>query len=65
MIKEENVTTEYARFIMNHFGGTMFGMAPYLKIWFDETEVKYIETKMQTHKLYRLVSGRAGGGKMS
>jgi hypothetical protein len=36
-------------------------MAPYWGIWFDDTEIKYIETKMQTHKLYRLVSGKSAG----
>ena len=63
MIKTENITKEYARFILNRFAGTMFGLAPFLGIWFDDCEIKYIETKMQTHKLYRLVSGRAGGRK--
>lgn len=64
MIAPEKITKEYAKFIMDRFCGTVFGLAPFLGIWFDDIEIKYIETKMQTHKLYRLVSGRAGGGKM-
>ncbi len=61
MIKQENLTKEYAIFIHEHFEGTMFAFAPFLGIWFDDKEIKYIETKMETHKNYRLVSGKAAG----
>lgn len=41
--------------------GLIFGMAPHLGIWFDDVEIKYIETKMMTHKLYRVLSGKMSG----
>ncbi len=41
--------------------GLIFGMAPHLGIWFDDAEIKYIETKMMTHKLYRALSGKISG----
>ena len=61
MINPKNVTKAQLIDLKNRFHGTIFGMAPYLGIWFDDTEIKYIETKMQTHKLYRLVSGKSAG----
>ncbi len=61
MIKEKNVTKEIAKSLNRRFGKTMFSIAPALGIWFDDTEIKYIETKMMTHKLYRLVNGNAAG----
>ena len=61
MIKKQNVTKEMAISLNHRFGATMFGVAPFLGIWFDDAEIKYIETKMITHKLYRFVAGLAGG----
>ena len=55
MLKEKEVTEEYMRFLYKRFVGTIFGKAPYLGVWFDTKEVEYIETKMQTDKLYQLV----------
>ena len=62
MINEKNLTKERNLFLANRFGGTPFGGARFFKIWFDDNEIKYIETKMETHKLYRLISGKAAGG---
>ncbi len=61
MIKPNNVTKSQMVDLKNRFHGTIFGVALHLGIWFDDTEIKYIETKMQTHKLYRLVSGKSAG----
>ena len=59
MIREEYLTKEYRNFISNRFGGTPFGYARHFNMWFDATEIKYIETKIMTHKLYRIISGKA------
>ena len=61
MIKEKNVTKEMAISLNRRFYKTIFGVAPFLGIWFDDAEIKYIETKMMTHKLYRLVNGNVAG----
>lgn len=61
MIKPNNVTKSQMVDLKNRFADTIFGVALHLGIWFDDTEIKYIETKMQTHKLYRLVSGKSAG----
>ena len=61
MISPKNLTKTQLIDLKNRFHGTIFGVAPYWGIWFDDTEIKYIETKMMTHKLYRLVSGKAAG----
>ncbi|MBO4480685.1 MAG: hypothetical protein J5742_03635 [Alphaproteobacteria bacterium] len=61
MIKKENITKKYAYFIHERFAGTIFALAPFLDIWFDNKEIGYIETKMRTHKLYRLVNGNVAG----
>ncbi|MBO7656998.1 MAG: hypothetical protein J6S80_04700 [Alphaproteobacteria bacterium] len=61
MISPKNLTKTQLIDLKNRFHGTIFGVAPYLGMWFDDTEIKYIETKMMTHKLYRLVSGKAAG----
>ena len=61
MINPKNVTKAQLIDLQNRFHGTIFGMAPYLGIWFDDAEIKYIESKMITHKLYRLVSGKSAG----
>ena len=63
MIREENLTKDYVKSIMNRFSGTIFGLAPYLGIWFDNEDIRYIETKMMTDKKYRAVSGKVGGPK--
>ena len=55
MIKEKELTKEWAYFVRKRFAGTIFGLAPWFGVWFDEKEVEYIETKMQTDKLYQLV----------
>ena len=55
MIQENKITKEYVYFIQTHFAGTIFELAPWFGVWFDEKEIKYIETKMQTDKLYQLV----------
>jgi len=68
MIKKQNITKELAKDLDNRFAGTIFGLARFLGIYFDETEIKYIETKMMTDKSYRLISGKAIGkipGEMS
>ena len=62
MINEKNLTKERNVFLDYRFGGTPFGLARFFHIFFDDNEIKYIETKMETHKLYRLVSGKAAGG---
>ncbi|MCQ2581251.1 MAG: hypothetical protein MJ164_03745 [Alphaproteobacteria bacterium] len=41
--------------------GQIFGFAPFLGILFDNDEIKYIETKMMTHKLYRALGGKMFG----
>ena len=62
MIPKNNLTKTQLIDLQNRFHGTIFGVAPpYFGIWFDDKEIRYIETKMQTHKLYRLVSGKAAG----
>ncbi len=61
MLNPNNLTKEQMRSIRNRFAGTIFGVALHLGIWFDDAEIKYIENKMQTHKLYRLVTGKAAG----
>lgn len=61
MIDNKNLTDKQIRDILERFIGTMFSLAPFLGIWFDDKEIKYIETKMQTHKLYRLVNGNVAG----
>lgn len=61
MINPKNLTKTQLVDLQNRFHGTIFGVAQYLGIWFDDKEIKYIETKMQTHKLYRLVSGKSAG----
>lgn len=68
MIKKQNITKELVKALDNRFAGTIFGLARFLGIYFDETEIKYIETKMMTDKSYRLISGKAIGkipGEMS
>ncbi len=62
MINEKNLSKERNKFLARRFGGTPFGLARFFKIWFDDNEIKYIEKKMETHKLYRLISGKAAGG---
>ena len=62
MINPKNLTKERNLFLNYRFGGTPFGRARFFGIWFDDNEIKYIETKMETHKLYRLISGKAAGG---
>jgi len=61
MIKPERLTKAQLNDLHNRFHSTIFDAASNFNIWFDANEVKYIETKMQTHKLYRLVSGKAAG----
>lgn len=61
MIKPNNVTKSQMVDLKNRFAGTIFGLAPFLGIWFDDKEVKYIETEMMAHKLYRLVNGNVAG----
>jgi len=62
MIKDLNTLSreEAWRRSADHMG-YIFGLAPHLGIWFDDTEIKYIKTKMMTHKLYRAVAGVASG----
>ena len=61
MISPKNLTKPQLIDLKNRFHGTIFDVAPQFDIWFDDTEIKYIETKMMTHHLYRLVSGKAAG----
>lgn len=61
MIKKQNITKELLKSLDNRFAGTIFGLARFLGIYFDETEIQYIENKMMTDKFYRLVSGNAVG----
>ena len=61
MLKTKNLTKKQLVDLHNRFHGTIFGAASHFGIWFDDTEIKYIETKMMTHKLYRLVSGKSAG----
>lgn len=61
MIKKTDLTKERIKFNRERFVHNMFGLAPLVDIWFDDTEIKYIETKMMSHKLYRLVNGNAAG----
>lgn len=56
MIQTNKLTEEYIAFIQNRFAGTIFGFAPWYGIWFDKKEIKYIETKMETDKLYQLIA---------
>lgn len=41
--------------------GALFAGARYFGIWFDDAEMKYIETKVKTDRLYRVFSGSAYG----
>ena len=61
MIPKENLTRELIIQLKERLHGTIFAAASKFGVWFDDAEIKYIETKMMTHKLYRLVSGRAVG----
>lgn len=61
MIEPKKLTKSQLIDLKNRFHGTIFDVASQFDIWFDDTEIKYIETKMQTHKLYRLVSGKVAG----
>lgn len=61
MIASKNLTKPQLIDLKNRFHGTIFDVASQFEIWFDDTEIKYIETKMMTHGLYRLVSGKAAG----
>lgn len=61
MISKENYTEEIFIDLLEKFTGTIFEKAMALGIWFDDAEIKYIETKMMTHKLYRLVNGNVAG----
>ena len=61
MISPKNLTKPQLIDLKNRFHGTIFDIASLFDIWFDDTEIKYIETKMMTHHLYRLVSGKAAG----
>ena len=61
MIASKNLTKPQLIDLKNRFHGTIFDIASLFEIWFDDREIKYIETKMMTHKLYRLVSGKAAG----
>ena len=61
MIKKENFTKGLIKSLNKRFRGTMFGLAVEFGIYFDEAEIKYIETKMMTDKYYRLISGKAAG----
>lgn len=61
MIDPKKLSTDQRICLRDRFCGTIFGMAVWLDIWFDDAEIKYIETKMMTHKLYRLVNGNVAG----
>lgn len=61
MLDPKKITREQINYLQDHFCGTIFGLAVWLDIWFDDAEIKYIETKMMTHKLYRLVNGNVAG----
>ena len=61
MIASKNLTKSQFIDLKNRFHGTIFDIASLFEIWFDDTEIKYIETKMMTHHLYRLVSGKVAG----
>lgn len=61
MLNPEKLTKEQLRSLHDRFVGTIFQPAIHYGIWFDDTEIKYIETKMMTHKLYRLVNGDVAG----
>lgn len=41
--------------------GDVFDVAPHFGILFDDAEIKYIETKVKTDRLYRVFSGSAYG----
>lgn len=61
MISPKNLTKPQLIDLKNRFHGTIFDVASQFDIWFDDTEIKYIETKMMTHKLYRSVTGKVAG----
>lgn len=61
MLNPKKLTKEQFVDLKNRFHNTIFDVAPRFGIWFDDKEVEYIETKMQTHKLYRLVTGKVAG----
>lgn len=61
MIPKENYTKEIFIDLRERFAGTIFGNATFFGIRFDDAEIKYIEIKMMTHKLYRLVNGNVAG----
>ena len=61
MLDPKKLTKEQVKTLQKRFFGTIFGLAIWLGIWFDDEEIKYIETKMMTHKLYRLVNGNVAG----
>ena len=61
MIKKQNITKGLVKALDNRLGGTIFGLARFLGIYFDDAEIKYIESKMMTDKGYRLISGQACG----
>ena len=61
MLNPEKTDKNKLTAVHDRFVGTIFGLAPFLGIWFDDKEVKYIETEMMAHKLYRLVNGNVAG----
>lgn len=65
MINEKDLTKERNLYLTRRFAGTVFGRARFFRIWFDDDEIKYIETNMESHKLYRLISGQAAGHRPS
>ncbi len=65
MLTGKEVTKEYAYFVQKRFAGTIFELAPWFGVWFDKKEIEYIETKMQTDKLYQLVGSTDGLTKRS
>ena len=52
MISKENYTEEIFIDLLERFTGTIFEKAMALGIWFDDAEIKYIETKMMTHIIH-------------
>ena len=61
MINPKDVTKERNLFLIRRFTRTPFGWARFYDIYFDDDEIKYIEKNMESHKLYRLISGQASG----
>ena len=61
MINPKELTKERNLSQGSRFAGTPFGYARFYNIWFDDEEIKYIEKNMESHKLYRLISGQAAG----